>query len=262
MPQKRKILIADNDQEFLLSCRDAFSILGMQTGCVPKHGQMLWDAIEKEQPDLVICPIFMAYCDAVQIMERLRAGGTGPCPAFIALSSCDNDILFDRFLSAGGAYVFIKPVDAAALAEYVCRYLNLQDQKSHLLRLDFSAPPDFSCKAADLLTAIGVPAHLTGYHYIKLGLTLLFEDPARFSYGSKGLYQAIAEKTHSSYRCVERNIRTAVESAFDRGDWEILAKFFGASVSRKTGKPSNVQFIATLYEYLSRDGRAARCANR
>ncbi len=262
MPQQRKILIADNDREFLLACQDAFSIVGMQTGFLPKHGQMLFDSIEKERPDLVICPIFMAYCDAVQIMERLRAGSADPCPAFIALSSSDNEILFDRFLSAGGAYVFIKPVDATALAEYVCRYLDLQDQKNRLLRLDFSSPPDFSCKAADLLTTIGVPAHLTGYHYIKMGLTLLFENPARFPYGNKGLYQAIAEKAHSSYRCVERNIRTAVESAFDRGDWEILAKLFGSSVSRKTGKPSNFQFIATLYEYLSRDDRAARCVNR
>ncbi len=262
MPQKRKILIADNDREFLLTCRDAFSILGMQTAFVPKHGQMLWDSIEKERPDLVICPIFMAYCDAVQIMERLRASKAAPYPSFIALSSSDNEILFDRFLSAGGAYVFIKPVDTTALAEHVCRYLDQQDQKDHLLCLDLSVPQDFSCKAAELLTTIGVPAHLMGYHYIKLGLTLLFEKPGRFSYGAKGLYQAIAEETHSSYRCVERNIRTAVEAAFDRGDWEILTKFFGSSVSRKTGKPSNVQFIATLYEYLSREGHATQCVNR
>lgn len=262
MPQKRKILIADNDREFLLVCRDAFSILGMQTVFVPKHGQILLDSIEKERPDLVICPIFMAYCDAVQIMERLRAEKAVSCPAFVALSTSDNEILFDRFLSAGGAYVFIKPIDTIALAEYICRYLDLQDQKNHLLHLDFSVPPDISCRAAELLTTIGVPAHLTGYHYIKLGLTMLSENPARFSYGTKGLYQAIAERTHSSYRCVERNIRTAVEAAFDRGDWEILVKFFGYSVSRKTGKPSNVQFIATLYEYLSRKDHTAKCANR
>ena len=261
MPQERKILVADNDQEFLLSCQYAFSILGMQTIFVPKHGQMLLDAIRKERPDLVICPIFMAYCDAVQIMEKLRADKTAFCQDFIALSSSDNELLFDHFLSSGGAYVFIKPLDSTVLAERVYRYLERQDQKNHLCHLNFSAPPDVSCKAAELLTVIGVPAHLTGYHYLKLGLTLLFENPTRFSYGTKGLYHAIAESTHSSYRCVERNIRTAVEAAFDRGDWEILAKFFGSSISRKTGKPSNVQFIATLYEYLSRKS-TVQCVNR
>lgn len=261
MPQKRRIIIADNDQEFLLSCQDAFSILGMQTIFAPKHGLILSDLIEKERPDLVICPIFMPYCNAVQMMERLRADETAFCPAFIALSSSDNEILFDHFLSAGGAYVFIKPIDSIALAEQICRYLDWQDQKNHLLRLDFSAPRDFPYRAAELLTAIGVPAHLTGYHYIKLGLTLLYENPARFSYGTKGLYQAIAENTHSNYRCVERNIRTAVEAAFDRGDWETFEKFFGSSVSRKTGKPNNVQFIATLYEHLSRSD-SAKCASR
>ena len=119
MPQERKILVADNDQEFLLSCQYAFSILGMQTIFVPKHGQMLLDAIRKERPDLVICPIFMAYCDAVQIMEKLRADKTAFCPDFIALSSSDNELLFDHFLSSGGAYVFIKPLDSTVLAERV-----------------------------------------------------------------------------------------------------------------------------------------------
>ena len=54
MPQARKIIISDNDQSFLASCQNAFELLGMQVIPVPKHGRLLWDAIEKERPDLVV----------------------------------------------------------------------------------------------------------------------------------------------------------------------------------------------------------------
>lgn len=113
------------------------------------------------------------------------------------------------------------------------------DRKNNLRRVDFSPfSPSPADDAAKLLKTIGVPAHLTGYHYIKMGLTLLLENPARFSYGTKGLYQAIAQQTHSSYHRVERNIRTAVEAAFDRGDLALFEKFFGSSIDRTRGRLS------------------------
>lgn len=167
-------------------------------------------------------------------------------------------MLFGRFLSAGGADVFVKPFDATILAERVFHRLECSDRKSNVRRVDFLCPTSSStADAAELLKTIGVPAHLTGYHYIKIGLALLLENPARFSYGTKGLYQAIAQQAHSSYHRVERNIRTAVEAAFDRGDLELFEKFFGSSISRKTGKPNNAQFIATLYEHLSSRKKAS-----
>ena len=257
MPQAKKVILSDNDQVFLDSCQNAFRLLGIQTITLPKHGRILWDAIEKERPDLVICNIFMAYCDAVHIMEHLDRSEM-PAPDFIALCSSDNECLFDRFLSAGGAYVFIKPLDVMVLAERVCRQLELSERESHVCRVDFANSA--SCASLDtvrLLKEIGIPAHLTGYHYIKIGLELLQEDPTRFSYGAKGLYQAIAQRTHSSYHRVERNIRTAVEAAFDRGDLALFEQFFGSSISRKTGKPSNSQFFATLYEYLAFSEKAS-----
>ena len=257
MPQARKIIISDNDQSFLASCQNAFELLGMQVIPVPKHGRLLWDAIEKERPDLVVCNIFMAYCDAIHIMEHLSQSAV-PVPVFVALCASDNECLFGRFLSAGGADVFVKPFDATILAERVFHRLECSDRKSNVRRVDFLCPTSSStADAAELLKTIGVPAHLTGYHYIKIGLALLLENPARFSYGTKGLYQAIAQQAHSSYHRVERNIRTAVEAAFDRGDLELFEKFFGSSIRRKTGKPNNAQFIATLYEHLSSRKKAS-----
>ena len=46
-------------------------------------------------------------------------------------------------------------------------------------------------------------------------------------------------------------IRHAIEVAWDRGDIEVLQKFFGYTVSNIKGKPTNSEFIAMIADYLS-----------
>ena len=46
-------------------------------------------------------------------------------------------------------------------------------------------------------------------------------------------------------------IRHAIEVAWDRGDIEVLQKFFGYTVSNIKGKPTNSEFIAMIADHLS-----------
>lgn len=169
MPQVRKIIVSDNDQIFLASCQNAFALRGMQTVPVPKHGRLLWDAIEKERPALVVCNIFMAYCDAIHIMEQLNQN-METVPVFVALCASDNECLFERFLSAGGADIFVKPFDADILAERIVQHLEQADRKNNLRRVDFSPfSPSPADDAAKLLKTIGragpfdrLPLHQNG----------------------------------------------------------------------------------------------------
>ena len=43
----------------------------------------------------------------------------------------------------------------------------------------------------------------------------------------------------------------AIEVAWDRGDIEVLQKFFGYTVSNIKGKPTNSEFIAMLADSLT-----------
>ena len=49
---------------------------------------------------------------------------------------------------------------------------------------------------------------------------------------------------------MERAIRHAIEVAWDRGDVEVLQKFFGYTVSGIKGKPTNSEFIAMIADRL------------
>ena len=58
---------------------------------------------------------------------------------------------------------------------------------------------------------------------------------------------------------VERCIRSAIETAWDRASPETLPKYFGCTVSSQRGKPSNAEFIALLAERLTlEDDQALR----
>ena len=68
---------------------------------------------------------------------------------------------------------------------------------------------------------------------------------------TKVLYPTVAKKFDTTPSRVERAIRHAIEVAWDRGDIEVLQKFFGYTVSNIKGKPTNSEFIAMLADSLT-----------
>ncbi len=60
----------------------------------------------------------------------------------------------------------------------------------------------------------------------------------------------IAEKYDTTPSRVERAIRHAIELAWDRGNIDIINKFFGYTVNVDRGKPTNSEFIAMVADRL------------
>ena len=66
-----------------------------------------------------------------------------------------------------------------------------------------------------------------------------------------GLYVTVAEKYNSTPQCVERAMRHAIETAWNRGDIRVLEEFFGYTIHDTKGKPTNGEFIAMLADKLN-----------
>ena len=60
----------------------------------------------------------------------------------------------------------------------------------------------------------------------------------------------MAKKFHTTPSRVERAIRHAIEVTWDRGNIEALNNYFGNTVSAKSGKATNSQFIARIADKL------------
>ena len=63
---------------------------------------------------------------------------------------------------------------------------------------------------------------------------------------TKELYPYIAKEFGTTASRVERAMRHAIETAFERGSIETIQRLFGYTLSPEKGKPSNSEFIARM----------------
>ena len=110
---------------------------------------------------------------------------------------------------------------------------------------------DLEAVVTDIIHEIGVPAHIKGYQYLREAIILTIKDMDMINAVTKVLYPEVAKKFNTTPSRVERAIRHAIEVALDRGDIEVLQKFFGYTVSNIKGKPTNSEFIAMIADCLS-----------
>lgn len=104
---------------------------------------------------------------------------------------------------------------------------------------------DVGRECRKLMTELGLPPHIKGYRYAITAIRLMVEDGNILDAITKELYPAVAE-VYSTTPCrVERGIRHGVELVWDRGDLDVLNRYFGNTVSIHKGKPTNSEFLAT-----------------
>ena len=105
-----------------------------------------------------------------------------------------------------------------------------------------------------ILQEIGVPAHIKGYQYLRDAIQRAVENGKTINTVTKALYLAVAREYQTTSSRVERTIRHAIEVAWSRGNVETLESYFGYTVNRNKGKPTNSEFIAVIADKLRLEG--------
>ena len=95
-----------------------------------------------------------------------------------------------------------------------------------------------------LLIELGVPEHVLGSKYLRKAILAVVENEDLINAITGELYPIVADTYSTTGSKAERAIRHAVELAWDRGDMDVLNKYFGNTVSPSKGKPTNSEFIA------------------
>lgn len=109
---------------------------------------------------------------------------------------------------------------------------------------------DLTFRITQILREIGVPAHIKGYEYLRHAIRLAVCDHVYLDCITCQLYPAVAKEFNTTPSRVERAIRHTIEIAWDRGDLDVLQKWFGFTVSNTKGKPTNSEFIACMSDTL------------
>lgn len=99
-----------------------------------------------------------------------------------------------------------------------------------------------------IILKLGIPAHIKGYKYIIDAIIICINDQEAIGSITKYVYPLVALHFKTAPNRVERAIRHAIEIAWSRGDIEMQNKLFGNTVSNKTGRPTNSEFIAMIVD--------------
>lgn len=104
-----------------------------------------------------------------------------------------------------------------------------------------------------ILFEIGVPCHIVGHEGLKKAIALVVDDP-QLRYSTIKIYEKVAVEMggESTPSKVERGIRHAISSAWNRGDVDVLYKYFGNTVDPNKGKPTNAEFICAAAQEIRR----------
>jgi hypothetical protein len=98
-------------------------------------------------------------------------------------------------------------------------------------------------ETVNLLVTLGVRSNLLGFKYLEKAIEYGFDGSP-----VQGLYSKVSEVYNTSRNCVERNIRYAVEDAFNRMDEVTKIEYFGGMLDKSTRKVSSTEFITILIQ--------------
>lgn len=115
--------------------------------------------------------------------------------------------------------------------------------KYHLKRSDKDT--QISKYVTKILLELGAPANLKGYEYLKVSAELAVKSGNLFRKEIMNLYAEVAKRCHTNVRCVERSIRTIIESVYYKNP-KRFENFFGYPV----GKPRNSELIGLIAEKI------------
>ncbi len=255
METKIRILLADPGEDFrsmLAELIDAEE--DMETVGTAGDGQEALALIEALAPDILITELMLTRLDGLGLLSALAEREDGP--AALVLSGFFNDQVVSACSELGAYYFMPKPCDIPALLTRVRqvaaeRSRSAQPSAAGIAMAPAPREPSLESVVTEIIHEIGVPAHIKGYQYLREAIILTVNDMDAINAVTKVLYPAVAKKFATTPSRVERAIRHAIEVAWDRGDLEVLQKYFGYTVSNIKGKPTNSECIAMIADSLT-----------
>ncbi len=208
--------------------------------------------------ELVVCDTSIGSGEAMQLAfaearRSAKSGVRSPAFLFIGDSACAD--MIGEMCRITGAEWLIRPFSIAQFCDAVFGTLSGRRNSSDSTISGISSEnptvvESLETQITNILHNLGIPAHIKGFTYLRSAIGMTVSDPDMINYVTKSLYPSVAKLFNTTTSRVERAIRHAIEVAWDRGDLETLNRYFGYTISRQRGKPTNSEFIAMIADKL------------
>ena len=229
-----RILVADGSDTIRQELREQLQGMCMVKTCA--NGGETLELLRTFCPDLLVLDLMIPGKDGISLLQTART--TGIETKVLAHTRFCSDYVLEAAQRLGVCYMMTKPCDIQAL---VCRVEDLLCD----MRRETPVQPDIQTQVTTMLLALGIPSKLSGYAQLREAVILMSQRPCQAI--TKELYPAVGALFDSSGEQVERTMRTAIKTAWLRGDPKVWQMYFG-ELKRW---PTNAAFICRLSDCLN-----------
>ena len=241
-----RVLVADAGAEFRAMLVEAINNeTDMEVLGETDNGAEALRMVRELRPDVLVTDLVLNQMDGLELLAALQEQDLRGGCAVLLLSEFARGQLVNHASRLGADYYILKPCNLARIPERI-RQLAPGGAPPQA-----AAGPSLEAQVTAVIHEIGVPAHIKGYQYLREAIVLAIRDMDIINAVTKVLYPEVAHRFNTTPSRVERAIRHAIEVAWDRGDLETLQKYFGYTVSKVKGKPTNSECIAMIADRLS-----------
>lgn len=242
-----RVFLIDESEEFRNQLAEAFQQEGdMEVIGGASSGNAAIAKISLNKPDVILLSSVLPEIDGVGVAQEIQKLFGAESPTVIMYSSFNIDAVMSQAVKAGVVYCFQKPFSVKIAAERIRGILSRPEEPA----AEKFCGERLEVAVTNIIHEVGIPAHIKGYHYVREAIVMAVNDLDSINAITKILYPSIAKKFSTTPSRVERAIRHAIETAWSRGDVDVLNKLFGYTVSNDKGKPTNSEFIAMIADRL------------
>ncbi len=253
--QKLNIVLADKDGFYLQKLKTSLERKGrLQVVGLADNGIQAMELIRRTKPDVVVMDILLGERDGFWVLEQMQKEGVATVS--IMVSAIVAERMVRQAMQLGASYFMAKPIQGDLLLQRISQLSDYDtaiveevrvQEVDRLLPEASGTKEHLEAEISAVLSKMGIPASIKGYHYIRKAVMMSVEDESVLVGITKGLYPDIAKLYKTSASKVERAIRHAIESAWKKNGQQVYFELAGFLPLKK---PTNGQFIAAISEYF------------
>jgi sporulation transcriptional activator spo0A len=243
------LLIVDDNPRLCEALAEHFAQEGRFSVDICSNAEDALAFLANQEPDAALVDMLMPGVDGAEFMMQCRERKLGEHTKFIALSSLTSEEVIKLTQALGMAYFIAMPTPPERICRTVIRLLGvLREDGTAKQQKKTEKHCDIDCERiiTNYLHIIGISPHVSGYRFLKVAIEYCVENYGRRISVTTEVYPEVARICKSTPKRVERNIRTAIDRAWFRGNIEMQHKMFGYTVNDNKGRPTNKECIAML----------------
>ena len=242
---KISVLIIDDNLSFAKMLKENLEATNLYKVIdIKNDGVLALKSAFENRPRVIIADLLIPNLNGKEISNLIEHVPNYK-PVYIIYSSIHDDDVVRDVVKGGVSHYFVQPFDVDIFIFRLNSLLNISLGTKFSLNFNNDKDNGFHItETTKLLRKMGIPPHISGYHYLREAIVLVAEDFNRINTMMNSVYKPIAYKNESTIARVERSMRHAIEVACDRCRVHVLEDLFGSTIDRNKDKPSNREFIA------------------